>query len=798
MKAEIKIDREILRYRCVRESQLYTKKGDRIRCDVCERRCQIPLNGLGFCRTRANIDGKLYTIVYGDISSISSNPIEKKPFFHYWPGSYALTIGTWSCNFTCPWCLPQGSLVLTQEGITTVEDVFSQVRKGFEVKLYTHEGRFRRVVNTFAHDFQGSLIRFKPAYLNQEISITPSHRVLVCRRNQLKWVPASQLLEGDIVLVPVPKEGPDFHPVLDLKETILPELKPLRKRRRIITKEIIGKAIDLKKKGFSWRYICRLLKVSDHLRRVIESRNPTSPSTLIFEKNGLIRMKFGRYWIPRFVELDRQLARLIGYYLAEGYVTKEKDRTNSYSLSFVFNEKEEEFVKDVTAIIKSKFGIEARVWADPKYHICYVSIYNSLLSLLFKKLFGSGKRDKKMPLEYLFIPLDLQEEIIKGLFRGNGLSVEFVTRSYPKFKTHERIQITSPFLRAQVYLILCRLGFIPSQIGKEIYVSDSDQTERILSLMQGSDMKLEERKKGKIFGYIDGKYLYLKIREMKRLPYDGLVYDFEVKDDHSFTTPFIVVGNCQNYDISKYYPKPYKAHYISPEDFVNLAISERCQGVSFSFNEPTLLFEYAIDVFPLVRRSNMYANYVSNGYMTLEALKALKEAGMDAIKFDVKGNADAVKRFCAANVEIVWRNVSEAKKMGLHVEVVNLIIPRVNDEEFCIKEIAQRHIKEAGESTPLHFTRFYPAYKMIDRPQTPISTLEKAHEIAKKEGLQYVYIGNVIGHRLENTYCHNCNELLIKRYGFSIVKYSITSDKRCPKCREKIPIVGNYVNFLIK
>ncbi|MEM2955889.1 MAG: radical SAM protein, partial [Nitrososphaerales archaeon] len=186
-------------------------------------------------------------------------------------------------------------------------------------------------------------------------------------------------------------------------------------------------------------------------------------------------------------------------------------------------------------------------------------------------------------------------------------------------------------------------------------------------------------------------------------------------------------------------------------------------------------------------------NYVSNGYMTLEALKALKDAGMDAIKFDVKGNSDAVRKLCAAKVEIVWRNVSEAKKMGLHVEVVNLMIPGVNDDESNIRELVQNHIKEAGESTPLHFTRFYPAYKMVDRAATPISTLERAHEIAKKEGLQYVYIGNVPGHRFENTYCHNCNELLIKRYGFSIVKYSITHEKRCPKCREKIPIVGNYL-----
>ncbi|MCP8323573.1 MAG: AmmeMemoRadiSam system radical SAM enzyme, partial [Candidatus Methylarchaceae archaeon HK02M2] len=229
----------------------------------------------------------------------------------------------------------------------------------------------------------------------------------------------------------------------------------------------------------------------------------------------------------------------------------------------------------------------------------------------------------------------------------------------------------------------------------------------------------------------------------------------------NFTCPW-----CQNYDISKSYPSPFSAHYMSSKELMDRATSEKCKGVSFSFNEPTLLYEYALDVFPLLSKMNMYANYVSNGYMTFEALRALFDAGMDAIKFDVKGDFKTVKKFCATDVNIVWRNIHEAKSLGLHVEIVNLVIPGINDDESHIKELVKRHIKEAGERTPLHFTRFYPTYKMVDRPQTPIITLEKAHEIAKKEGVEYVYIGNVLGHRLENTYCHNCGEVLIKRYGF--------------------------------
>lgn len=256
----------------------------------------------------------------------------------------------------------------------------------------------------------------------------------------------------------------------------------------------------------------------------------------------------------------------------------------------------------------------------------------------------------------------------------------------------------------------------------------------------------------------------------------------------NFTCPW-----CQNNDISKNPPNPEKANYISPEKLVDITVREQCQGTSISFNEPVMLFEYSLDVFPIARQHRLYNSFVSNGYETLKALKMLRDAGMDAIKFDMKGDKEAVQKHCGADVDIVWRNVDEAKKLGMHVEVVTLTIPDVNDDGDCLREIAQRHLKEAGPGVPLHFTQFYPTYKMRDRSRTPVKTLEKAHAIAKREGVQYVYIGNVPGHRLENTYCHNCGELLIKRYGFAVLKYAITANKKCPKCGREIPITGQPI-----
>lgn len=255
----------------------------------------------------------------------------------------------------------------------------------------------------------------------------------------------------------------------------------------------------------------------------------------------------------------------------------------------------------------------------------------------------------------------------------------------------------------------------------------------------------------------------------------------------NFTCPW-----CQNWETSKYPPEPMKASYVSPEQLARMVALEGCQGTSISFNEPTMLFEYSLDVFPVAKRSGFYNTFVSNGYMTLEALKILRDAGMDAIKFDLKGDRGAVRRYCAADVDVVWRNIREARGLGMHVEVVNLIIPGVNDDEEALVGIAQRCLKEVGPDVPLHFTRFYPAYKMTDRSATPVSTLERARELARKHGIHYTYIGNVPGHRWENTYCHNCGELLIQRYGFYVVKHRITERKRCVKCDTEIPISGRY------
>lgn len=250
---------------------------------------------------------------------------------------------------------------------------------------------------------------------------------------------------------------------------------------------------------------------------------------------------------------------------------------------------------------------------------------------------------------------------------------------------------------------------------------------------------------------------------------------------------------CQNWTLSRKLPQPESAAFTSPELVVKTAMVRGDEGLCVSFQEPTLLAEFAAETFRAGREQGLYACYVSNGYMTKEALTLLKDSGLTGLKIDMKGDADTYRNYCGGlDVEKVWRNAAAAKSMGIHVEIVNLVVTNVNDGEEQIRSLVERHLKELGPEAPLHFTRYYPAYE-FSNPTTKVETLEKARQTAWKAGILFPYLGNVPGHRYENTYCPSCGEVVIERLGATYMNSRLTTQTKCPRCRRAIPITGRII-----
>lgn len=249
---------------------------------------------------------------------------------------------------------------------------------------------------------------------------------------------------------------------------------------------------------------------------------------------------------------------------------------------------------------------------------------------------------------------------------------------------------------------------------------------------------------------------------------------------------------CDNWVISQ--DEEITGRNLPPEEVVRLAEKYGCHGISYTYTEPTIFFEYAYDTAVLAHEKGLFNTFVTNGYMTPEAVEAIAPY-LDAATVDFKGGGDPefYRRFSAVpTVEPIYGALKEMKRHGIHIEVTNLVVPKVGDSMERIKELASWMKENLGGDTPLHLLRFHPDYRMNHIPSTEIKTLEEAYKVAREAGLNYVYLGNVPGHRYENTYCPNCGETLIRRYGFDVIRWNITKDKRCPNCGTSIPIEGEY------
>ena len=249
---------------------------------------------------------------------------------------------------------------------------------------------------------------------------------------------------------------------------------------------------------------------------------------------------------------------------------------------------------------------------------------------------------------------------------------------------------------------------------------------------------------------------------------------------------------CDNWMISQ--EKDVSGKELPPAEVVKATADNGCQGVSYTYTEPTIFMEYAYDTAQLAKKVGFFNTFVTNGYMTEEAVRTIAPV-LDAATVDFKGGADPefYRKFSAVpSVEPIFESLKEMKRNDIHVEITNLIVPKMGDSMERIRELATWIRDNMGKDTPFHLLRFHPDYKLTEIPSTPIATLEEACKVSREVGLNYVYIGNVPGHPYEHTYCPNCHEVVVKRFSFEIVKWNLTKDMRCPKCGADIAIKGQF------
>jgi pyruvate formate lyase activating enzyme len=248
-------------------------------------------------------------------------------------------------------------------------------------------------------------------------------------------------------------------------------------------------------------------------------------------------------------------------------------------------------------------------------------------------------------------------------------------------------------------------------------------------------------------------------------------------------------GFCQNWEISQqaYINQgtlPQLGEELATQEIVEAAINNKCRSISYTYTEPTIFFEYALETAKLANKEGLYNNFVTNGFMTKECLEMIRPY-LDAANVDLKFfREESYKKICAGSLEPVLNSIRLMREFGIWVEITTLIVPGENDSQEELSDIA-KFIAGVDKFIPWHVSRFHPDYKFTDRNATPIDTLKKAEELGKKCGLKYVYAGNVSGSG-NDTHCHNCHKLLIKREIFSILEYNIKKGK-CPFCNTAIP-----------
>lgn len=243
--------------------------------------------------------------------------------------------------------------------------------------------------------------------------------------------------------------------------------------------------------------------------------------------------------------------------------------------------------------------------------------------------------------------------------------------------------------------------------------------------------------------------------------------------------------NCQNWEISQQNPEEVAASPLPPEKVPQLAVEHGCASVSYTYTDPVVYYEYASDSSIYARQAGLRNALVTAGYINEQPWRELCRK-VDAVRIDLKALSDTFyQEICGATLQPVLDSLVIARTLGLHIEVINLLIPTLNDSDRQIADLCRWLVTHLGREIPLHFSRFFPNYQMKNLPPTPAATLLKARQIARDSGLYYVYLGNILIADGENTYCPQCGRLVVERRAYKVLQNHIDKGG-CRYCQQQI------------
>ncbi len=308
-------------------------------------------------------------------------------------------------------------------------------------------------------------------------------------------------------------------------------------------------------------------------------------------------------------------------------------------------------------------------------------------------------------------------------------------------------------------------------------------TECELENHQVGGCKVRINRDGTLYSLVYGKPCAVQVDPIEKKPFYHVLPGAKA---FSIATVGCVLGCkfCQNWQISQALPEESEHRDLDPDEVVRGALYYGCQTVTYTYTEPTVFYEYMYDTALLVRKFGLLNSVHTCGYINQEPLRELAPL-LNAADVDLKAfTEDFYGRICGGRLKPVLEAIVTLREMGVWLEITNLVIPTLNDDPKEIRDMCRWLVENAGPDTPIHFSRFFPYYKLKNLPPTPIETLNMAQQTAREAGLRYAYIGN-IRQSGENTYCPSCGKLLIERIGY-FVKQNLLQEGACPYCKSSI------------